>query len=220
MKTLLSTKVLSPSQKELLLNTGLGLVEYNALEIEPLEVEIPLDWKNLIFTSQNAVKVFLAQTQGGDLGRFKAFCVGEKTAGLLKSNGMEVVQVCDYAAELGAQILKAHREEQFLFLCGRQRREVLPELFKENNIRYKELAVYDSHPNPKAFNREFAGILCFSPLGIQSFLMGNAPGDAVLFCIGETTAEEARKHSNHIVMANRPTVENVLVRAINHLRHD
>ena|SRR5690606_11416820 len=220
MKTLLSTKLLSPSQKGLLLNSGLGLVEYNALEIEPLQVEIPLDCKNLIFTSQNTVKLFLSRTKGVDLGHFNAFCVGEKTSGLLRSNGMKVVKVCDYAAQLGDHIVDAHRETRFLFLCGRQRREVLPELFKKNNIRYKELAVYDSHPNPKAFDREFSGILCFSPLGIQSFMIKNAPGNSILFCIGETTAEEAGKHSNNIVIANRPTVENVLVRAINHLRHD
>ncbi len=220
MKTLLSTKLLTPPQKELLLHSGLGLVHYNALDIEPLEVEIPLDCDNLIFTSQNTVRIFLDHARGVDLGRFNAFCVGEKTSGMLRSAGLKVVQVCDYAAELGAHIVASHGEKRFLFLCGRQRREVLPELFKKNNIRYRELAVYDSHPNIKAFDREFSGILCFSPMGIRSFLVKNSPGNSVLFCIGKTTAEEAVKHSKNIVIANRPTVENVLVQAINHFGHD
>jgi len=35
--TVLSTKILSKSQKELLLNARIGLVEYNAITIEILE---------------------------------------------------------------------------------------------------------------------------------------------------------------------------------------
>ncbi|MEL6305878.1 MAG: uroporphyrinogen-III synthase, partial [Bacteroidota bacterium] len=59
MKTVLSTKVLSPSQKELLLNAKVGFVEYNAIEIQFLEVSLPLDESHYIFTSKNAVKVFV-----------------------------------------------------------------------------------------------------------------------------------------------------------------
>ena len=62
MKTVLSTKMLSPSQKELFLNSGLGLVEYDALKIEQLDVKIPFTHSNYIFTSKNAVKAFLKQT--------------------------------------------------------------------------------------------------------------------------------------------------------------
>lgn len=220
MRTILSTKILSPSQKELCLNAGLGVVAYNALDIEFLPVEIPLDFQNLIFTSQNAVRAFLKKAQGMDLSRYRAFCVGEKTAGLLQAHGLDLVKSCDYASQLGPYIVENHREAQFLFLCGRQRRDLLPKIFKKNGMDCRELAVYSSHPNPRAFQREFDGILFFSPLGIRSHLMKNKLKDSLLFCIGDTTAEEAAKHSKNIMIAQRPTVENVLVRAINHFKHD
>ena len=79
MKTVLSTKMLSLPQKELFLNSGLGLVEYDALKIELLDVEIPFDCQNYIFTSKNAVKAFLNQTKGLDYSKFNIFCVGGKT---------------------------------------------------------------------------------------------------------------------------------------------
>lgn len=221
MKTVLSTKILTPSQKELFLNSGLGLVEYDALKIEFFDVKIPLDHQNYIFTSQNAVKVFFDQSKGMGFSNFRVFCVGEKTKSLLESNGLNVVKMTDYASDLGNFIVKNHVTETFVFICGQQRKDDLPQIFSKNNIRYKEVIVYRSIPNPKAFHRVFDGILCFSPRGIQSFLLENSLKNSTLFCIGETTASEAKKHSDNIIIANKPTVENVLVQAIKHFRaHD
>lgn len=217
MKTVLSTKILTPSQKELFLNSGLGLVEYDALKIEFLDVKIPLGHQNYVFTSQNSVKVFLDQSKGMDRSDFCIFCVGEKTRSLLESNGLEVVKMTDYASDLGDFIVKNHRTETFVFVCGQQRRDDLPLIFSKNNIRYKEVVVYRSILNPKTFQRDFDGILFFSPRGIQSFLLENSLKNSTLFCIGETTASEAKKHSDHIIIAKKPTVENVLVQAIKEL---
>ncbi|MEL6483779.1 MAG: uroporphyrinogen-III synthase, partial [Bacteroidota bacterium] len=63
MKTVLSTKVLSPSQKELLLNAKVGFVEYNAIDIHFTDVAIPLKEHHFIFTSKNAVMVFVNALQ-------------------------------------------------------------------------------------------------------------------------------------------------------------
>lgn len=221
MKTVLSTKILTPSQKELFLNSGLGLVEYDALKIEFLDTKIPLDHQNYIFTSRNAVHAFLQQTKGLDRSPFRCFCVGEKTKSLLEYNGVQVTQMIEYASDLGQFIVENHPNEAFVFVCGQQRRDDLPHIFSKNNIRYKEVVVYSSILNPKTFQKDFDGILFFSPRGIQSFLLENSPKNSTLFCIGETTATEARKHSKHIIIANKPTVENVLVQAIKHFKaHD
>ena len=219
MKTVLSTKILTPSQKELFLNSGLGLVEYDALKIEFLKVEIPLDYSNYIFTSKNAVKAFLEQSESLDLSQFSAFCVGEKTKALLEENGLQVVEMAENASELAEILVEKYQNESFLFLCGNKRRDELPDILSKNNVQYKELEVYRTHLNPKAFQRDFEGILFFSPSGIRSYLLENTLGDSTLFCIGETTAAEAQKHSNQIIVANKPTVENVLVQAINHYKN-
>ncbi|MBA4745460.1 MAG: uroporphyrinogen-III synthase [Muricauda sp.] len=214
MKTVLTTKILTPSQKELFLNSGLGLVEYDALKIESRDVKIPFNYTNYIFTSKNAVKVFLNQSEGMDKSEFRAYCVGEKTKALLKENGVKVVKMAEYASELGEILIKRYKNEVFLFLCGNKRRDDLPELLSKNNVQYKELEVYRTHLNPKKFQRDFDGILFFSPSGIRSYLLENTLGNSKLLCIGETTAAEAQNHSNQIIIANKPTVENVLVQAI------
>ena len=217
MKTVLSTKMLSPSQKELFLSSGLGLVEYDALKIEQLDVKIPFTHSNYIFTSKNAVKAFLKQAKDSDLSKFNAFCVGEKTKTLLKENGLKVVEMAENASELAKILVEKHQNESFLFLCGNKRRDELPDTLSKNNVQYKELEVYRTLFNPKQFQRDFDGILFFSPSGIRSYLLENTLGNSTLFCIGETTAAEARKHSNQIIVANKPTVENVLVQAIKEL---
>lgn len=217
MKTVLSTKILSPSQKELFLNSGLGLVEYDALKIEFLEVKIPLDYVNYIFTSKNAVNAFLRQVEHLDKSKFNAFCVGEKTTSLLVEKGLKIAEMAEYASELAKNIVERYQNETFVFLCGNKRRGELPDMLTKNNVQYKEVEVYHTHLNPKGFQRDFDGILFFSPSGIRSYLLENSIGNSTLFCIGETTAAEAQKHSNHIIVANKPTVENVLAQAIKEL---
>lgn len=217
MKTVLSTKMLSLSQKELFLNSGLGLVEYDALKIELLDVKIPFTYSNYIFTSKNAVKAFLKQAQDSDVSKFNAFCVGEKTKTILKENGLKVVEMAKNASELAEILVEKYQIESFLFLCGNKRRDELPDTLSKNNVQYKELEVYTTLFNPKQFQRDFDGILFFSPSGIRSYLLENTLGNSTLFCIGETTAAEAQNHSNQIIVANKPTVENVLVQAIKEL---
>jgi uroporphyrinogen-III synthase len=216
MKTVLSTKKLSLPQKELFLNSGLGLVEYDALQIEFLDVNIPLEYTHYILTSKNSVKAFLKKIENRDTSNFQVFCVGEKTRSLLEENGLKVVKMTEYASELAQFIVEKYPNETFLFLCGNLRRDTLPKPLTENNIRYKEVMVYKTRLTPKAFQRDFDGILFFSPSGIRSYLLENSIGSSTLFCIGTTTADEAKKHSDNIIIANKPTVENVLVQAINH----
>ena len=217
MKTVLSTKILTPSQKELFLNSGLGLVEYDALKIEQTDVKIPFNYTNYIFTSKNAAKVFLNQSERLEKSKFRAYCVGEKTKALLEENGVKVVEMAQNASELAEILLKNHQNESFLFLCGNKRRNELPDTLTKNNVQYKELEVYRTHLSPKAFQRDFDGVLFFSPSGIRSYLLENSLGNDILFCIGETTAAEAQKHSKNIIIANKPTVENVLAQAIKEL---
>lgn len=218
MKTVLSTKILSPSQKELFLNSGIGLVEYNALRIEFLDITLPLDYQNYIFTSKNAVKAFLKHSKKVDISDYKAFCVGEKTQALLEENGIKVMKIAQNASDLADFIVKNHQNEAFLFLCGNWRREELPKILSKNNVRYVEMEAYRTHLIPKKFNRTFDGILFFSPSGIKSYIQENSISKSLAFCIGNTTQTEAKKHTDQIIIANKPTIENVLVQAIKYFK--
>ena len=64
MKSILSTKKLSNSQKQLFLNSGLSLVEYNAIVTETTNFKLPSEKiENAIFTSKNAVNAVLEKVQ-------------------------------------------------------------------------------------------------------------------------------------------------------------
>ncbi|WP_299186139.1 uroporphyrinogen-III synthase [uncultured Aquimarina sp.] len=208
--TILSTRILSSSQKELLLNSGIGVVAYNAIEIELLEPEFNQDIKCAIFTSKNAVKAI--QNSGFNIKN--CFCVGENTKKLLEENGQKVVEIAQNASDLAKIIAKNYKNEQFYFFCGNLRREELPIILSENSIELEEIVVYKTHRKSKKFDRTFEGILFFSPSAVQSYTMTNSVNESVAFCIGNTTASEAKKHTKNCIVANKPTVENVLVQAV------
>ncbi|MFD2563655.1 DUF559 domain-containing protein [Aquimarina rubra] len=217
--TVLSTKKLSTAQKELLLNSGIGFVEYNAIEIELLPVNFSQNIQNAIFTSKNAVRAVFNENSKSlpllwERAGVRACCVGENTKKLLEENGLKVVETAQNASDLGEIISKNYKNEQFFFFCGNLRRDELPSILKENNIQFEEVIVYKTHQKPKKFDRTFDGIFFFSPSGIYSYTSDNIIGESVAFCIGNTTASEAKKYTNNIIVANKPTVENVIVQAV------
>jgi uroporphyrinogen-III synthase len=212
--TILSTKKLSIAQKELILNAGLGFVEYEAIAIKLLEVNIKNEVQNAIFTSKNAIKAI----KNSEMNISKCFCVGENTKKFLQENGLNVIETAQNATDLANIIVKKYKNESFLFFCGNMRRNELPDLLNQNNINLKEKIVYKTNLRLHKFNRSFDGVLFFSPSGIQSYTSENKIGESISFCIGNTTASEAKKHSNTIIVANRPTVENVIVQAVKYFK--
>jgi uroporphyrinogen-III synthase len=98
-----------------------------------------------------------------------------------------------------------------LFSAEKKRRDELPEILKLENIKCKEIEVYSTGLNPREFPQEFDGILFFSPSAVQSFTAENQLKNTIAFCIGETTATEAKKHTKNIIIATKPSIENVIV---------
>ena len=63
--------------------------------------------------------------------------------------------------------------------------------------------------SPLNVKEQFSGVLFYSPSTIESYLQENST-DKIAFCIGESTAKEARKHFDNVQVAKLPTVESVL----------
>ena len=78
-----------------------------------------------------------------------------------------------------------------------------------HDIVVNEVEAYKTMINPIKIDTAFTGVLFYSPSGIDSYLEKNTT-DKVAFCIGETTALEARKHFDKVEVANMPDVESVL----------
>ena len=77
--TILSTKILSPIQKQELVKANIEVIEAEFIKTENASFEIKNLNKNLIFTSQNAVLSILQHPTIEDLKQKIVFCVGLKT---------------------------------------------------------------------------------------------------------------------------------------------
>ncbi|WP_333693332.1 uroporphyrinogen-III synthase [Flavobacterium sp.] len=211
---IVSTKKLQPNQKQFLLNADFRLIEADFIQIKPLKINIQSNYEYLIFTSQNAVLSVLENENHPILKSKVSFCVGIKTKQLLEANGFQVEQSFDYAEELVDYLLKQHFDKKFTFFSGNLRRDTIPNAFQKNNIIFEEIQVYQTHLTPHKMNNLVDGILFFSPSAVQSYVMENTITNEICFCIGTTTAAELT--TNNKIIANQPTVENVIIQCINY----
>jgi uroporphyrinogen-III synthase len=215
---LLSTKRLKSHQKELLLNAGFGFVEKDFISIVPLKFQLTKVPQNLIFTSKNAVRAILKHPQLKELQEKKVFAVGEKTADFLKQQKFTVSTTASYGAGLADKIVTNYSNEKFLFFCGKNRTPDLPETLKRNHVTLEEIEVYDTVFTPTKIERTFEGVLFFSPSGVKSFCSKNELEHSTAFCIGTTTAAEAKKHTTNIITATQPSIENVIVQVVKYYK--
>ena len=214
MPTVLSTKKITEPQRSLLLQAGIGLVEYNAIAIEEVDFEAEEKIENAIITSQNTVNALIDNKALIE----NCFCVGEKTKKMLEANGHQVKVMTDYGKELAEIIVRDYADKKFTFFCGNLRRDELPELLTKNKVVFTEIEVYKTLLKPKKFERSFDGVLLFSPSAVESFVKENSLKNTTAFCIGTTTAAEAEKHTNKIIIATKPTIENVIVQVVKNLK--
>ena len=230
MVSILSTKKLKPNQRDLLLGQGFTLVDYNAIDIAFLDFQLPTKIENAIFTSQNGVRAFF-NNNNVNSGLIKnCFCVGNKTKALLEENGLKVIEIANSGTDLAQIIANNYKNESFYYFCGRQRRDELPDILKASKTQFIEVNTYKTTLKPHKFDQKWDGILFFSPSGVESYFLGNKDeleaipqqvqnDHPLLICIGETTAEAAKKYSNKIVIANATSVESVIAKAVKTLKN-
>jgi uroporphyrinogen-III synthase len=210
----LSTKKLSSERLELFKNTPVNIETYDAISIEKLAFKHAGQIENAIVTSQNAAQILIdANTQIK-----KVFCVGEKTSILLQKNNYNVVKTAKNASDLADSIIKNHKKDDFTFFCGNIRRDELPSLLAKKTIGFSEKIVYKTILNSQCFSDNFDGILFYSPSGVQSYAQENSLQNQAAFCIGNTTANEAKKYCSNVVVAEQSTVEETIAIAIRYFK--
>ena len=217
MKTILSTKKLSLAQKERLLNAQLAVVDFNFIDSETIPFQTPQQTiENAIFTSQNGVNAVLTK----NIKIENCFCVGKRTEKLLKDKNQNVIFSGANAEELGAQIINKNKTRTYHYFCAQKRLDTLPNTLNEHQIKWHEIPVYKTLHTPKKYEQKFNGVLFFSPSGIESyFSINETPIHS--FCIGNTTAKALHKYTQNYTIATKPSVENVLIKAIKHFNsHD
>jgi len=197
-----------------LLHAGFSVVEADFITVESTGFSLEAIRDNLIFTSSNAVRAVASHPNVQDIRRKPCFVVGEKTAVLLDELGFTVLEIAGSAGALSDIIKNNYKSETFTFCCGNLRMETLPFDLKIAGIGFNEIEVYRTVLTPHVIKADNDGILFFSPSGVESFLAENDIGDAVCFCIGQTTAAMLSGKARNIVIAAKPSVENVIVQCV------
>ncbi len=85
----------------------------------------------------------------------------------------------------------------------------LPTILTEHKIDVNEVIAYETKYNSQKIDDTVEGVMFYSPSTVQSYKQEN-DNDIIAFCIGDTTATEAKKHFKDIRIAKMPTVESVV----------
>jgi len=214
---ILSTKLL---EADLFANlSNINLIAMNFIELHPQKFDIEkvkTHSKNWIITSKNSIKILLDKFENRFLKQIHFYCVGATTTQLLENETLNVIASRPTASELGKIIINDYSNQSFTYLCGTKRRHELPELLNQNNISFNEVHIYNTSLNTFKVEKKIDGILFFSPSAIESYYTTNPPNNTPLFCIGETTANTAKKYSENIYIAKQQTIESVIELAKTH----
>lgn len=213
---ILSTKKLLPNQRHFLLNAGLKVIEASFITTHLKPFGINAINQNLVFTSRNGFMAFLAHKLSGVYVGSNVFCVGLTTHTLIQNYGFKVVASADNAQQLAEIIINNYSTESFTFFSGSLRRDTLPILLENANVAFNEVQVYDTQLTPHKITVPLDGLLFYSPSGVESYLRENTITSEACFCIGATTAQALAGITDNIIVANQPSIENVIVQVRNY----
>jgi uroporphyrinogen-III synthase len=213
---ILATKKLAHNQKQFLLNAGFKVIDEDFIHIQPIAFEIKNTNDILIFTSQNAVLNVL--NYKNEFIHKPTICVGEKTKNILLENGFSVVCFQFEAEELIRSIENEYMNKSFTFFCGTSRLNTIPDFLNEKSITHQIIEVYETIETPVKIAPKMDGILFFSPSGVSSYIKEHKITNEICFCIGTTTATAIKPFAENIVIANQPSVENVIIQCIHYFK--
>lgn len=174
--------------------------------------KIPFDLTgfSVIFTSVRAVKSFF---KNGFHIYNKIYVVGRKTEEELKNKEIEAFKVARNANELADFIIEHCYNESFLHFCGDLALDVLDEKLSSRNISYRREIVYRTELLFPIVKKRYNAIVFFSPSGVKSFVRNNHLEGKEIFAIGNTTANEIRKHTTQpIHISEENNLEDLLIK--------
>ncbi|WP_272149815.1 hydroxymethylbilane synthase [Tenacibaculum aiptasiae] len=206
-----STKKLSEVQKKLL-PTSIAVedsdfikIRFNRIAPKVVKNEI----ENVIITSKNGVEAIANSFTSDELKFKNIYCVGRRTKKLIEQKIGKVTHSERNAEKLAAYLIKEIKDQEVTYFCSDLRLDTLPSVLAENGITVNEVEAYKTMYSPAKVDEKVNGVLFYSPSTVESYMKENA-ADKVAFCIGESTAKEARKHFEKVEVAKLPTVESVI----------
>ncbi len=215
-----STKVLDKDRiAKLASNISLEMRDFISIKYNRLKHEIvknPI--KNVIITSKNAVESLIQSFSKEELDFTNIYCVGFRTKRLIQRNIGNVTHVAGTAEKLANYIVANVKEKEFTFFCGDKRRDELPTILAENDCIVNEIPCYFTSLTSKKIDNKVTSVLFFSPTAVQSFIKENSTANQTAFCIGKTTAAEAKKHFKNVLVSKESTIESLIAKVNEHYK--
>lgn len=219
--TILTTRSIGSVMAEEANAAGIEVDEVSFIETEPIQsIEVQQEIENtllqsssVVFTSMNAVEAVANELQEQQPD-WRIYCIGNTTKQLVKKYfGEEAIAgTANSATELAELIIEENGTEEVVFFCGDQRRDELPDILRSNDIEVNEIVVYQTIAALHKIEKNYNGILFFSPSAVESFFSNNKISEkTILFSIGETTAATIKKFTaNKIIISEEPGKENLV----------
>ncbi|MFV0571656.1 MAG: hydroxymethylbilane synthase [Xanthomarina gelatinilytica] len=206
-----STKTLTEGQVQLLSN-GIFVKSNDAIKISlnriPLAVlKAPI--KNVVITSKNAVEAILTNCPVEDLQFENIYCVGRRTKRMVEKRIGKVTHSENNAKDLANYLVEFLEGTEVTYFCSDLRLDYLPIILSENKIKVNEIEAYQTKYDAIEVDKNIEGVMFYSPSTVQSYIKKNH-ANGIAFCIGESTALEAKKHFKDVRVAKVPTVESVI----------
>ena len=165
--------------------------------------------KNVIITSKNAVEALITNYSAVELQFKNIYCVGRRTKRLVENRIGEVKHTEKNAKKLAEYLVDYIEGTEVTYFCSDIRLDDLPTILEQNHIKVNEIEAYQTKFDATKIDTKVEGVMFYSPSTVNSYLQENDTSQ-IAFCIGETTAKEAKKHFKDVRVAKLPTVESVI----------
>lgn len=206
-----STKTLTDTQRQLFKNgivvesSDLIKISLNRIPQSLLKSKI----ENVIITSQNAVEAISTNFDSNELQFKNIYCVGRRTKKLIETKIGKIKHSENSAKQLAEYLVDYIDGTEVTYFCGDIRLDELPAILEENHIKVNEVEAYKTILDGTAIDEKIEGVMFYSPSTVKSYMKNNE-ANKIAYCIGETTATEAKKHFKDVRIAKIPTVESVI----------
>ena len=206
-----STKSLTNIQKDLF-NEGIetdssDFIKINFNRIKPTLLKSEIE--NVVITSKNAVESLITNYSASELQFKNIYCVGRRTKKLIEQKIGSVTHSVKNAKKLAEYLVEYIEGNEVTFFCSDLRLDELPNILSEHNIIVNEIEAYQTKFDSLKVRDSVEGIMFYSPSTVKSYRLKNE-AKGIAFCIGETTANEAKKHFKDVRVSKIPTVESVI----------
>ncbi|NJX14110.1 hydroxymethylbilane synthase [Tamlana crocina] len=165
--------------------------------------------QNVIITSKNAVEALTTNFSATELQFKNIYCVGRRTKRLIEKKIGKVTHVEKNAENLAKYLIEFIEGTEVTYFCSDLRLDTLPSILEENHIKVNEIEAYQTKYDGQKVDDSVEGVMFYSPSTVESFVEKNNK-EVIAFCIGDTTAKEAKKHFNDVRVSKVPTVESVI----------